>query len=255
MPSGRLPLSACIITKDEEERLPQCLRSVSFCEDVVVLDSGSTDSTLKVAESMGARTFIEQWRGFGPQKQRAMELARYDTVLLLDADEVLEDSARDEIAGVMGSQSATAYSFRRRGYIGGRPIRHSGWWPDRVVRLVDRRRCRMEGNIHERVIVDGSTGSLKSIIHHYSFRDYSHMIEKMDIYSDYTSEKLLQEGRSAGPLSPVTHSISMFLRTYILKAGLLDGLDGLVISLLNAGGTFFKYAKLLDKKRRPEGEG
>jgi glycosyltransferase involved in cell wall biosynthesis len=255
MAAGRLPLSACIITKDEEDRLPRCLESVSFCEDVVVLDSGSTDSTLKVAESLGARVFLEQWRGFGPQKQRAMELARFDTVLMLDADEVLEDEARGEIAAVLEAPEASAYSFRRRGYIGGRLIRHSGWWPDRVVRLVDRRQCRMEGNIHERVIVDGNTGQLDSVIHHYSFRDYSHMIKKMDVYSDYTSDKLLQEGRSAGPLSPLTHSISMFLRTYILKAGALDGLDGLVISLLNAGGTFFKYAKLLEKKRRPRDEG
>ena len=128
-------------------------------------------------------------------------------------------------------------------------IKHSGWWPDRVTRLVDRSKCRMEGMIHERVVVDGQTSGLESIIHHYSFRDYSHMIEKMDVYSDYTSDKLIQDGKKANALSPFTHGVSMFIRTYILRRGFLDGLDGMVIALLNAGGTFFKYAKYLDKKR------
>lgn len=255
MSADKLSLSVCIITRDEEERLPGCLSSVSFADDIVVLDSGSADLTVKVAEFYGARTFVEEWRGFGPQKQRAMELARHDMVLLLDADEVMEEGARQEIAGVLGSQDADAYSYRRRGYIGGRPIGHSGWWPDRVVRLVDRRKCHIEGNIHESVIVDGSVRPLESVIHHYSFRDYAHMIKKMDLYSDYTSEKLLLEGRRAGVLSPVTHSMSMFIRTYLLRGGVLDGLDGLIISLLNAGGTFFKYAKLIEKKRSRQDEG
>jgi len=256
MSAGRLPLSVCIITKDEEARLPRCLESVSFSEDIVVLDSGSTDATVAVAQKSGCRVFVEGWRGFGPQKQRAMELAEHDLVLLMDADEVLEQGAAAEIARVISDPSAAdAYSFRRRGYIGDRIIRHSGWWPDPVIRLVDRRKCRIEGSIHERVIVDGTTRELESVIHHYSFRNYSHMIRKMDLYSDYTSDKLLSEGSGAGAFSPITHSLSMFLRTYFLKAGVLDGLDGLVISLLNAGGTFFKYAKLLEKRGRARDEG
>lgn len=256
MSTDRLELSVCIITKDEEDRLPRCLESVSFSDDIVVLDSGSSDSTVSVAESFGCSVFVEQWRGFGPQKQRAMEHAKHDLVLLLDADEVMEQGAASEIESIVANPArSAAYSFRRRGYIGGRVIRHSGWWPDRVVRLVDRRRCSMEGSIHERVIVEGETVELESVIHHYSFRDYSHMIKKMDLYSDYTSEKLLSEKSGAGIISPFTHSLSMFIRTYFIRAGVLDGLDGLVISLLNAGGTFFKYAKFIEKKRRREDEG
>jgi len=255
MSRSSLPLSVCIITKNEEMRLPACLHSVAFSDDIVVLDSGSTDYTVKVAESFGCRVFEEQWRGFGPQKQRAMELAKHDTVLLLDADEVLEDGASEEIARVMDNPEATAYSFRRRGYIGGRLIKHSGWWPDRVVRLVDRSKCHLEGTIHERVVVDGNIEKLASIIHHYSFRDYAHMIEKLNTYSDYTSDKLLREGRGAWFLSPVIHAVSMFVRTYIFRGGVLDGLDGLIIALLNSGGTFFKYAKLIEKRRRARDEG
>lgn len=255
MSVSRLPVSVSIITKNEEERIAACLDSVSFADDIVVLDSGSTDRTCEIAASRGCRVFVEDWRGFGPQKQRAMELCKYDTVLMLDADEVMEDANRDEIANVLERGGAEAYCFRRRGYIGGRMIRHSGWWPDRVTRLVDRRKCHMEGSIHERVVVDGSTEQLKGVIHHYSFRNYSHMIEKMNLYSEYTSDKLLREGRRAGPLAPFVHALSMFIRTYFIRAGALDGLDGLVIALLNAGGTFFKYAKLIEKRRSLKDEG
>ena len=252
--TAKLPVSISIITLNEEGRLPACLESVSFADDIVVLDSGSTDRTQEVARSFGARVFSEEWRGFGPQKQRAMELCKYNWVLMIDADEVLGDGARDEIAAVLQAPGAEAYSLRRRGYIGGRAIRHSGWWPDRVVRLVDRRRCRVEGSIHESVKVDGRTAELMSLIHHFSFRDYSHMIEKLNSYSDLTSDRLLREGRRAGALAPFTHGLLMFLRTYILRRGFMDGLDGLVISSLSAAGTFFKYAKLLDKRRqRDEG--
>lgn len=249
----KLRLSAAIITKNEEDRIGRCLDSVaSIAEDIVVIDSGSTDATVEIARSRGARVFVEDWHGFGAQKRMAVERAAHDMVLLMDADEALSPEAADDIRRAFAHGPAEAYSFPRKAYIADRWVRHCGWWPDRIVRLFDRRTCRIEGDIHESVIVPGSAVELNGHLEHYSFRSYAHMLEKVNTYSDQTSNDLLRRGRAVNAFSPLLHGGWMFFRTYIIRLGVLDGLDGLMVAATTGMGAFLKYAKYLEKKRKKD---
>jgi len=245
--SSPVRVAVAIIAQDEEERLPACLKSVSFADDVVVVDSGSRDRTVVLAESAGARVFVEPWKGFSAQKQLAVDRCAHDWVLILDADERVPEETAVTIRRVLesGGASAGAYSFRRRNFFHGRWIRHAGWWPDRIVRLVDRRKGAFDGReVHERWLTRGQEIALDAVIDHHSFRDFSEMMEKMERYSSLAARSLFEEKQSAGPLAPALHGLWMFLRTYLLERGALDGFEGLMISVMNAGGSFLKYAKL-----------
>ncbi len=163
-------LSVAVITKNEAENLPDCLRSVEFARQIVVVDSGSTDDTVRIASDFGCQVFEESWRGFGPQKQLAVERCTAPWVLVLDADERIPPETARVITGVMARDEGPAgYSFPRRNYFQGRWIRHAGWWPDRVVRLFRRDRGRMtEAKVHEAVVVDGPVAPLDAPIDHWT---------------------------------------------------------------------------------------
>ena len=251
-PSGEAPpLSVAVITRNEEERLPQCLRSVAFAGEVLVVDSGSTDRTVEIARSAGARVLEEPWRGFSGQKQFAVDSCVHDWVLILDADERIPPETAEAVRKALASHSgsAAAFSFPRRNFLHGRWIRHCGWWPDRIVRLVDRRRGAFDGRaVHEQWLARGRVKALRTPIDHYSFRNYSELVVKMERYSDLASQAMFEAGKTVGGLTPAFHALWMFFRTYVLKLGMLDGFDGFVISVMNAGGSFFKYAKLRERK-------
>jgi len=150
MNAEKLPLSVAIITKNEEERLPDCLKSVSFAEEIVVVDSGSTDRTIAIAEGFGCRVFVEDWKGYGPQKNSAVQKCSREWVLLIDADERIAPETAETIPKVLEHAQAAAYSFRRKNYLHGRWLKHSGYWPDRQVRLVRKSEGQFVGEIHER---------------------------------------------------------------------------------------------------------
>jgi (heptosyl)LPS beta-1,4-glucosyltransferase len=250
-------LSVAIITKNEEHRLSDCLRSAAFADDILVVDSGSTDGTIGIARSFGARVMEEPWRGYGSQKQLAVDQCMHDWVLVIDADERIPGPTAHKIRMILGEsdRQAHAFGFRRKNYLHGKWIRHCGWWPDRVVRLVDRRHgCYDDRKIHEQWVTKQKVFMLDEHIDHYSFSNYTELVTKMNTYSDLTSDALLNENRRANPLTPVFHGLWMFLTTYMIRGGFLDGFDGLVISLTNAGGSFLKYAKLRFKQncRAPE---
>ncbi|HYA32028.1 MAG TPA: glycosyltransferase family 2 protein [Thermodesulfovibrionales bacterium] len=244
-----IPLSVAIITKDEEARLPDCLRSVSFADDIVVVDSGSTDMTVEIATESGCRIFVEDWKGYGPQKNSAIKKCRHPWVLLLDADERLSPGAQEEIAGVLKVPRSDAYTVKRKNYLHGKWLRHSGYWPDRQVRLVNRERGSFQGTIHETWVAHGSIENLDACIEHYAFSNYSDMLKTLDDYSTVIAGELYASGRQANFLSPLYHGTGMFFKIYLLELGMLDGMDGLVTALLKAGGSFFKYAKLLELQR------
>lgn len=240
-------LSVAIITKNEEERLPDCLKSVSFADEVVVVDSGSTDKTLEKAKSSEATVLVEEWRGFSGQKQFAVDRCRHDWVLILDADErVPQETAaviRRELSG--RDNGIRAYSFRRKNYLHGRWIKHCGWWPDRIMRLVNRKSGSFDGRpVHEKWISEGRIKTLDAFIEHFSFRNYSELVAKMETYSNLASKELFEKNREPNALSPISHGLWMFMRTYFLELGFLDGFDGFIISTMSAGGSFLKYAKL-----------
>lgn len=242
----KVPLSVAIITKNEEKRLPECLKSVSFADDIVVVDSGSTDRTQEIAREFGCGVFVEEWKGFGPQKNSAIEKCKNRWVLILDADERLPEAARIEILKTLQNPEASAYTLMRKNYLHGRWLKHSGYWPDRHIRLVDKTKGSHISIIHEKWMTDGDIQDIDSHIDHYAFSDYSDMLKTLNDYSSIIARDLFASGKRANPLSPVWHGIGMFFKIYIIERGFLDGMDGLVTALTKAGGSFFKYAKLLE---------
>ncbi|HTR45602.1 MAG TPA: glycosyltransferase family 2 protein [Thermodesulfovibrionales bacterium] len=255
MNAEKLPLSVAIITKNEERRLPACLESVSFAEEIVVVDSGSSDRTVEIAEEFGCRVFVEDWKGDGPQKNSAIEKCTHEWVLIVDADERIPKETREEINRVISNSAyADAYSFPRRNYFHGRWIKYSGWWPDRIIRLVRKSKGRFEAITHGKWATSGTLAEVDVPIDHYSFTDYSNMLLVMETRSTDMAKELLDAGTRANILTPFLHGLTMFLKVYILKLGFLDGLDGFVIAVTRAGGTFFKYAKLLELQRAQTGK-
>jgi len=257
---SQIPISVAVITKDEEERLPQCLQSAAFADEVVVVDSGSQDRTLQVAESLGARTMVEPWRGYSGQKQFAVDQCTHDWVLILDADERVPERTAAVIRQELSHPppDVAAYSFQRKNYLHGRWIKHCGWWPDRIVRLVRRNKGGFDGRaVHEKWIPRGGIRALDASIEHVSFRNYSELVAKMENYSNLASEEILARGAGVHPFAAPFHGLWMFFRTYILEMGILDGFDGFVISVMNGGGSFLKYAKAREKAatRRTGGPG
>lgn len=234
-----------IITKDEEANLGQCLLSVSFADDIVVVDSGSSDRTVQLAREHGCRVYEEDWKGFGPQKQSAVDKCEHEWVLLIDADERIPKETLEVIKRTLVSPEADAYTFKRKNFLHGRWIRHSDWWPDRQVRLVRKSRGRLVSVVHERWATEGGiVFDLNAHIEHYSFKDYSQMLIVLDNYTTALALELYRQGRRTNALAPVYHGFWAFVKIYFLKLGVLDGFDGFVIALLKAVGSFFKYAKL-----------
>lgn len=247
--SGTIPLSVAIITRNEEHNLPPCLQSVTFADEIIVVDSGSTDRTVKIAEEFGCRVFVEDWKGYGPQKNSAVSKCRNEWVLVLDADERVPEETLLSVRNALGRTRADAFSFRRRNYFHGKWIKYADNWPDRTVRLVNRSRGSFQSAIHERWITQGVVQHLDADIVHYGFSGYSDLLKTLNKYSTAAANELFSSGRRTNPLSPLSHGIGMFLRSFFLKRGFLGGIDGFIISLTKAGGSFFKYAKLLEMQR------
>jgi glycosyltransferase involved in cell wall biosynthesis len=241
-------LSVAIITKNEEKRLPDCLRSISFADEIVVVDSHSTDNTVEIARSFGCRVFPEDWKGYGPQKISALGKCRNEWVLILDADERLAGGAKEIIEKIQWPQ-ATAFRFRRKNHLHGRWMKHSGYWPDWQIRLVNRQRGSFQGKIHEQWVTDGPIHDLDACICHYSFSGYSDMLKRLNNYSTVDARELYAAGRRTTPAAPLYHGIGMFFKIFLIEKGFLDGIDGLVTAITKAGGSFFKYAKLLELQR------
>jgi glycosyltransferase involved in cell wall biosynthesis len=249
---SKVPLSVAIITKDEEEDLPGCLQSVSFAAEVVIVDCGSGDRTEDVAGQFGARWFVEQWKGYGPQKNSALDKCSHEWVLVLDADERVPPETAIEIARlVAGGATADGYSFRRKNLFHGKWIRSTDWWPDEVVRLFRKNKCRFVGLTHEKPVVDGVTAKLRSCIEHFSYRSYSELFLKLDDYSTEQAAQMYSAGKSAGRAHALFRGFWMFFRNYLLRLGFISGFDGFVISLSKGMGTFLKYAKLYELRRFP----
>jgi len=238
-------ISIALITLNEEDRLSACLQSVSWAGDIVVVDSDSSDRTAEIARSFGARVFNEPWRGFGAQKQFAIEQCRGDWILLLDADERLSPECAREIKKVVNSPLYQAYSLPRKNFFMGRWIKHAGWWPDRTIRLFKRGTAHMPAQlVHESLQANGRVGELVSPIIHYPFRNLSQMMQKMDKYSSAGALELYNKGQSSSYLKAISRSAWAFFYNYLLRGGFWDGGPGLVIAISDAVNKFFKYAKL-----------
>ncbi|MDA8079481.1 MAG: glycosyltransferase family 2 protein [Nitrospiraceae bacterium] len=254
MTTEKVPLSVAVITKNEEKNLPRLLESVAFAAEIVVVDSGSADRTVEIAKQAGCRVFVEDWKGDGPQKNSAIDKCSHEWVLVLDADERIPEDTGLEIKRIVADpSSADAYRFPRKNFFHGRWIRTCGWWPDRIIRLFRKHTGRYTAITHGRWETTGSLADTALPIEHFSFTGYTHMLRVLEVRSRDMAQELYDEGRRATVLSPFLHGIAMFFKVYIQKRGFIEGFDGFVIALTRAGGTFFKYAILLEIQRAKEG--
>jgi glycosyltransferase involved in cell wall biosynthesis len=252
---GESPLSVAIITKNEAENLPACLESVTFAGQIVVVDSGSTDDTLRIATAYGCEVYREEWRGFGPQKQSAIDRCRRPWVLVLDADERIPEKTAGVVGKlVAGEGSAAGYSFPRRNYFQGRWIRHAGWWPDRVVRLFRNGKGSMTGAmVHEAVVVEGLVEQLDVPIDHYTESRLDMIINKINRYSTLGAQEAFAGGRRSTMAGAFLRANITFLQDYLLRGGFLDGPQGLTLAVTDSVNKFFKYAKLARMSRQSNG--
>lgn len=241
-------VSVAIIAKDEADRIESCLQRLAFADEViVVVDERSKDDTLAIAKSCGCHAVSRPWSGFAKQKQSAVDLAKNDWVLILDADEQVPEQTAESIKRLLVAPDpdVAAYGILRKNFFHGRWIRRCGWWPDRVVRLVNRKKGRFSDHwVHEHWVAKGTVRNLDLVIEHQSFRNYADLIDKMQNYSTLAAMQMRTKGQYAHWWQPPSHGLWTFMRTYFLELGVLEGIDGLIISLLNAGGSFLKYAKL-----------
>jgi glycosyltransferase involved in cell wall biosynthesis len=249
------PISACVITYDEEDRIEDCVRSLAFCQEVLIVDSGSKDATRARAEQLGARVVVNApFPGHREQKQRAVALARHDWVLCLDADERVTPPLRDRLielqrAGLRGA----AYEMPRRNHYLGRVLRRGLFWPDRKVRLFDRRRARWGGtNPHDRVEVDpGATITrLAEPIEHLSYRDFAHHRRVVDSFTRIAAAAMFAQGRRARWFDLLLRPPAVVLKSLVVKRGFLDGWRGVVVAAMAGYYDWLKYWRLRAEWRR-----
>lgn len=246
-------LSACIITFNEEDRIAECIRSVEWCDEVLVVDSHSTDRTREIAARCGARVIERDWPGHVAQKEFAIRAARHNWVLCIDADERVSPQLREEILALRdGGFPGAGWRMPRLSCYLGRWIRHGTWYPDLCLRLFDRRRGRWGGqDPHDRVELDGKPGRLSSHLLHYPYRNLAEHLRTIDNYTTIMARGLHQRGRRARSLDLALRPAVRFLRFYVLRGGFLEGWRGLLLAYLAAHYVRLKYAKLLVMQREP----
>src|SRR5262245_26998517 len=240
-----MPLSVAIITRNAASQLDGCLASVAFAEEVVVVDSGSTDDTVELARRRGARVIAKEWLGFGPQKQFAVESARHDWVLCVDADERVSETLRESIVAELEAPRGTVYAMPRCNRFLGRWLRHGEGYPDWSVRLFHRAHARWSDDaVHEKVVTGGSVLRLSGDLLHDSAETLEKYLDKQNRYTSLQAESLRSAGRSASVLHLLFSPSLRFIKFYLVRLGFLDGVPGLVHIAIGCMNTFNKYAKL-----------
>ena len=245
-------ISAVLIAQNEEKNIADALRSVSFCDEIVLVDSGSTDRTREIAEAAGARVVVNApWPGFVAQRDFAVRSARHDWVLALAADERVGESLRTEIGTLRDKGFDRAgYRIPRVAFYLGRWIRATDWYPDWQVRFFDRTRAAWQGDlVHESVGVDGPVGKLQGELEHHPYADVSDHLRKIDSYTTLWAKQAHDAGRRTNIVDMIAGASWAFFRNYVLKRGFVLGSAGFVVSVLNTHYTFVKLAKLRELER------
>ncbi len=245
-------LSATIVTLNEERKIARALESLRCCDEIVVLDSGSTDQTRAIAQKLGATVQHRAWDGYARQKNAAAAIASHDWVLSLDADEVISEALEGEI-WMLKSEGFRydAYAMPRMAQYMGRWIRHSGWFPDRKVRLYHREKAQWVGDyVHEGVSVNGTVGQLEGVIFHFTCDSLSEHLRTLDRYTTLAAAELTARGKGSLTRHMVIDPIWTFFRSFLLQRGFLDGVPGFTIAWMAALYTFCKYAKAREARSR-----
>ena len=240
-------LAACIITHNEAARIGKCIEAVRFCDEIIVVDSHSTDDTREIAARLGARVIERDWTGYRSQKQFATDTASCEWVLSIDADEVVTDALRKEIERLRASGFAGArgYSIPRLTEYFGKFLRHGNAWPDRQVRLFDRHASRWSGfEVHEKIVVEGEVGALDAPLEHYAYRDLDDHLARLDRYASLMAAQMHAAGRRGGLVEVLFNPAWRMFRGLFIKLGVLDGWRGWVFHLAEAGYVRRKYLRL-----------
>ncbi len=243
--AAAVKITATLITLNEEENLPRALSSLGCCDDIVVVDSGSNDRTVEIAREYGARVIERRFSGYADQKNFAAAVAQHDWILSLDADEALSDELEAEVRELKRiGPRADAYQAPRLAQYMGKWIRYSGWYPDPKVRLYNRKKARWVGEyVHEVVEVGGRVGTLKGDLLHFTCRSFSQHLTTIDRYTTLAAKEMIAKGQRVRDVNLVVSPLWTFFRTYIIKRGFLDGMEGWVIAQMAAFYVFSKYLK------------
>ena len=238
-------LSIIIITKNEAINILDCINSASFADEVIVLDSGSTDGTIDLVKSTQAKLLITDWPGYGIQKNRAIEASSGDWIFSLDADERISDALANEIKNAIQRNQYHVFELPRRSLFVSKFMNHSGWRPDFTKRLFKKSVARFsDHNVHEHLKTSHKHGRLKESLIHYSYRNFETVLEKMNNYSSSGALDAFNSGKKGSLRKALSHGLWAFIRTYFIRAGFLDGREGLMLSIANAEVTYYRYIKL-----------
>jgi glycosyltransferase involved in cell wall biosynthesis len=239
-------LAAIVITRNEEKNIERCLKSVAFCDEIIVVDSESQDKTRELAARFTTRVYERKWQGYSDQKNYALSLTECEWVLSIDADEEISDELKNDILSVVTREDpVSAYSIRRKTIHLGRWIRYGGWYPNQLVRLFKPKEGQWEGpELHESWKTQGQVSSLKGHLLHYSFEDLADQVARNNHYSTLGARQLRREGKRFSGVKLLSKPIGKFLETYLVKRGFLDGYPGFIISVSAAYSVFLKWSKL-----------
>jgi glycosyltransferase involved in cell wall biosynthesis len=249
-------LTVTVITYNESAHIAAALESVTWADEIIVVDSGSTDGTADIARANATRVIVRAWPGYSEQKNFAADQATHDWVLSMDADERVTPALAAEIREVLRrGPTAPGYRIRRVTNYLGRWIRSTDWFPDYQLRLYDRRRGRWNGlKIHESFhLTQGQPAKLHGELEHYAYRDIAHHLSKINAYTTLIAEQWHEEGRRTNVLAMAIHPWLAFMRNYVLRAGFKDGTVGFTISVLNSYYVFLKFAKLWERQHSVSG--
>lgn len=248
---SRASLSVIVITKNEAHDIRDCLASVAWTDEIIVLDSGSTDGTCDIAREFTPQVYTSpDWQGFGVQKNRVLAYASKDWVLSIDADERVDPALRTEIEHVLQSPSGDIYSIPRLSSFCGKFIYYSGWRPDYVDRLFKRESARFsENKVHERLVYTGAPARMTHSLLHFSYENLDDVLDKMRRYARFGAEDMLARNKRSSVTGAVGHGVWAFIRTYVIRMGFLDGQHGLMLAIFNAETTYYKYLNLYFLKK------
>ena len=249
-------ISATVICFNEEEKIEACLKSLLWADEIIVIDSGSTDRTLEIAGRLTDKIFSNPWSGYGEQKNKAIQKASYDWIFSIDADErVTVELAGEVRKAIDESAGSDGFFIPRKTFYCGKWIRHCGWYPDRKLRLFKKTNGRWSPGLHERVILNGKAGDLKGNILHESFSSIGEHIRTIENFTSIAALELRDSGKRARPVDLLVRPPAMFFKTYFVKMGFLDGFEGFLVSILSSFHVFLKYSKLrlLEREERRSG--
>jgi len=244
-------LSAALITKNEARNIRRCLDFLKWTDEIVLVDTGSQDETVRIAREYGCEVYNIEWEGFGPAKQYAVDRTSNLWVLVVDADEVVTPELRDSIRGILREPVYNGYTIRRKSFYLGKPIQYCGWGNDYVLRLFHKNHGRFdEKRVHESIHIEGKPGVIDAPLLHYTYPTVGDHVRKMELYAGLSAMRKYEQSRSVTLAGAIIRGIMKFFKMYGLQLGFMDGKPGLVLSLNSAYGVYLKYLNLWELNRK-----